>query len=531
MPEISVILPTHNGEKYIQSSVESVLTQDADFELIIVDDASTDNTPQIIAGFKKLDKRVKIITNAKNKQLPESLNIGFREASGKYFTWTSDDNLLKPHALSVMAKHLNKNPHTDLVCADMDIVAEDLTVIKPSIGKKRKQYQLFFGDNIGACFMYRKNVVEKFGEYDKNWFCVEDYEYWCRISRGGKIDYLNDNLYTYRTHPKSLTNTRSDLITQRTRLVQAAYFDFDETIKKNSSADFFSYIVYQTLLYKRYPLSYLTKLAKRNLLTATAGLCLGLLKILRKNSTEFFGQTTEVSQISAENWSEIYNQAAQNICKDILDGNITPWTAEIEKLTTAGDSVIEIGSAIGTSSLYLATKGRRVTLLDYCNKSLETASLTAKSLNVHAETVCADINYPLPIKDNNYDVVWSAGLLEHFSEKDLPKFVGEFARISKNKVVVMVPNALSVAYRLGKAHLIKNKLWTYGTENPQISLKKMFLQLGLKNVREYSIDLNSALHFLPKSLTKSALKRLYKILEKTNSCRQGYLLVTVGEKI
>lgn len=96
MPKVSIVLPTFNGSKYIKQSVESVLSQTfTDFELIIVNDCSTDDTLSICNELKELDSRITIISNETNKKLPASLNIGFRRAVGEYFTWTSDDNLFK----------------------------------------------------------------------------------------------------------------------------------------------------------------------------------------------------------------------------------------------------------------------------------------------------------------------------------------------------------------------------------------------------------------------------------------------------
>ena len=101
---ISIILPTYNGEKYIRESIDSILNQTyKNWELIIVNDCSTDQTPTIVDEYATKDSRIKIINNAMNLKLPKSLNIGFKEAKGEYYTWTSDDNIFKPTALEVMA--------------------------------------------------------------------------------------------------------------------------------------------------------------------------------------------------------------------------------------------------------------------------------------------------------------------------------------------------------------------------------------------------------------------------------------------
>ena len=84
---VSIILPTYNGEAYIAQSIESILSQTyKKFELIIVNDCSTDHTLEIIQRYKEKDARIRVINNIVNKKLPCSLNIGFSDARGDYLS-------------------------------------------------------------------------------------------------------------------------------------------------------------------------------------------------------------------------------------------------------------------------------------------------------------------------------------------------------------------------------------------------------------------------------------------------------------
>ena len=104
---VSVILPVYNGEKYLALSIESCLNQThKNFELIIVDDGSQDNTQAIIRKYATLDRRIRHVRNDPNQGLPESLNVGFRLARGRFMTWTSDDNLYTSIAIEYMAQQL-----------------------------------------------------------------------------------------------------------------------------------------------------------------------------------------------------------------------------------------------------------------------------------------------------------------------------------------------------------------------------------------------------------------------------------------
>lgn len=128
---ISVVLPTFNGEKYLRESLDSILAQSyANWELIIVNDASTDSTLNIANEYAKKDKRICIINNESNQKLPKSLNIGFANAKGGYLTWSSDDNRYKPQAFEKMLNVLKTNPNFDMVHCDFDYINENGEKIK-----------------------------------------------------------------------------------------------------------------------------------------------------------------------------------------------------------------------------------------------------------------------------------------------------------------------------------------------------------------------------------------------------------------
>ncbi len=125
MTKLSIVLPTYNGERYLKEALESILSQSfKDFELICINDCSTDSTLKILNEYATKDKRIKIFTNSENKKLPASLNIGFGASQGEYLTWTSDDNIYKPEALNTMIEYLDQNQQVDLVCTAMDCINE-----------------------------------------------------------------------------------------------------------------------------------------------------------------------------------------------------------------------------------------------------------------------------------------------------------------------------------------------------------------------------------------------------------------------
>ena len=205
---ISVVLPVYNGAQFLRESIESVINQTyQNWELLILDDCSTDDTPLIAKEFQAQDARICYYRNEKNLKLPGNLNKGFSFSKGNYLTWTSDDNIFRPNAFEKMLTTLQKNPQAQLVYASFQIMDENgrytqVTHAAPN-GK-----DLILGSNVvGACFMYTRNVYETVGDYDTDLFLVEDWDYWQRVFMKFEAETINEILYDYRQHSNSLTNT------------------------------------------------------------------------------------------------------------------------------------------------------------------------------------------------------------------------------------------------------------------------------------------------------------------------------------
>src|SRR5947209_7128770 len=180
-PLISIVLPTFNGARYLRESIESCIQQTyTNWELIVVDDASTDHTPAIIAEYVANDPRIRAIRNADNKKLPASLNAGFAEARGEYVTWTSDDNCYRPEALFEMLSYLVQNCSVDFVYSDFSLI--DDSGDSAGLGWAAPPEKLAFDSCVGACFLYRRIVAEEVGKYAEDLFLVEDYDYWLRVA-------------------------------------------------------------------------------------------------------------------------------------------------------------------------------------------------------------------------------------------------------------------------------------------------------------------------------------------------------------
>ncbi len=240
MPKISIVLPVYNGEPYLAESIESVLGQTfKDFELIIVDDYSSDNTASIAQKYASQDTRITYIRNEKNLKIPGALNKGFTQASGKYWTWTSCDNAYLPHALDEMLQILDNDPSIGLTYTSMELIDEQ--------GQKTGEIQagpaqdLILRNVVGACFLYRAPVAQEVGPYSEDDFLCEDYEYWLRIATLTLIQPLEKALYRYRFHSDTLSNNHEAEIIAKGIGIQKKYYPhFVKTRKK--SAKFYAYL-------------------------------------------------------------------------------------------------------------------------------------------------------------------------------------------------------------------------------------------------------------------------------------------------
>ncbi len=223
---ISIVLPTYNGEKYLADSIESVINQTyKNWELIIINDCSTDKTLEIAQNYAAKDNRIKVYSNDENLKVPKSLNRGFSLANGEYFTWTSDDNMYKPRAIEYMVNYLDNNRNFNMVSCDFEFVNENKTPSDRNTKHwEREQFKLWKRCNIGACFMYTREIALKTGGYAENMFCAEDYDYWCRLALIGKIAYLDENLYTYRINSQSLSVKKEKQMLVRTLDIRLKYF-------------------------------------------------------------------------------------------------------------------------------------------------------------------------------------------------------------------------------------------------------------------------------------------------------------------
>lgn len=206
-PKVSIVLPTYNDACFLPQAIRSILRQTwADYELIIVNDGSTDETATLLQPYS-VDPRIHII-HKQNEGLPRALNTGFEAATGQYLTWTSSDNILLPTMLERLVTALDSRPDVGLVYADWQVIDDAGTVLGTVQTLDYDPHLLRRANYVNACFMYRRECQDRVGLYDPDYALMEDWEYWWRIAQHFRFMRVPEVLYQYRQHAASLTATR-----------------------------------------------------------------------------------------------------------------------------------------------------------------------------------------------------------------------------------------------------------------------------------------------------------------------------------
>lgn len=217
VPTVSVVMPVYNGSDYLQESIDSILNQTySDFEFIIIDDCSTDNTWEILKLNSQQDKRIKLFQNSENLGLIKSLNKGINVAKGQYIARQDADDISLPTRLEQEVEVLEKQPDCILVSSNIQVIKGSnkkvIEIMRKACKPELVPWHLLFYNRIGghSQVMYRREFVMAIGGYSELYPHIEDYELWCRLSRTGKkIIILPEILLTYRRHGQSISAKKS----------------------------------------------------------------------------------------------------------------------------------------------------------------------------------------------------------------------------------------------------------------------------------------------------------------------------------
>ena len=222
-PKISILLPAFNAQAYLRESIESILAQSfEDFELIIINDGSTDQSLEIMSSFA--DPRIRIINQA-NAGLPVSLNRAIALSEGTYLARQDADDISLPNRLAEQVQYLDANPRCALLGSWANIILEntltDRYLRHPYLNGEIQIKLFFFNCFVHSSVMIRKSALIQSGLYpeEKEKFPPEDYDLWLRIAKKFEVANLPQTLILYRELPNSISRAKLKVMQERARLM------------------------------------------------------------------------------------------------------------------------------------------------------------------------------------------------------------------------------------------------------------------------------------------------------------------------
>lgn len=214
MPKVSVIMPVFNVERFLKTAIDSILNQSfKDFELILINDCSTDNSEEIINSYD--DSRIKCLTNRYNKGVSYSFNKGLEYAKGEYIARADSDDIYDVDRLKEQVEILDQFPNVNICSSDLQVVNEDEMFLEFWKYKNNNDFlkaQLLFNAPIAnPTLMFRRSIFENL-KYDESLKRAEDYDFYLRLGEDFKVFNIAKPLMKYRRNASSLTSDTIELV-------------------------------------------------------------------------------------------------------------------------------------------------------------------------------------------------------------------------------------------------------------------------------------------------------------------------------
>jgi glycosyltransferase involved in cell wall biosynthesis len=227
-PSISVIMPVYNGERHLEEAIASITGQTfSDFELLVVNDCSTDRTDSIVRNCQRRDKRIRLLDNKLKKGLVGALNTGLEEARGRYIARADADDINRPYRFEEQVNFLERNPEIALLgggYAPFNENGHRIDIYHPS-GSAEIAWK--FISNTYFCHpavMLRREVYDQMGGYPDE--AAEDYAYFSKIVRRHRGYNLKLILLDYREHQSNYSITNVSTVRESVRIISEENFRY-----------------------------------------------------------------------------------------------------------------------------------------------------------------------------------------------------------------------------------------------------------------------------------------------------------------
>lgn len=214
-PRISVIMPVYNAAEYLKEAVDSILEQTyTDFELIAINDGSSDASGEILKHYAKIDKRL-VVVEQKNQGLVKTLNTGIKMAKGEFIARMDSDDVSFPRRFELQMAVFEKHPAVVLVAGGFEIMDEDgefmYREVIPANDRDIKRSMLLRNPIAHGSVTFRKSAADKVGYYSDACGPTEDFELWTRLATVGDFVGLEETIFRWRINLKGISSNNNKL--------------------------------------------------------------------------------------------------------------------------------------------------------------------------------------------------------------------------------------------------------------------------------------------------------------------------------
>ncbi len=229
-PSISVVMPIYNGEAYLKEAIYSILNQSfTDFELLIINDASKDNSESIIFSYN--DSRIKYLKNLINIGLIGSLNIGLDNAQGKYIARMDQDDISDIDRFQLQFDFMENNPDYILLGSQASIINSKLRLENPTTDRAIRARLIINTAFVHPTVMIRKAMLDKINlRYSEEYKHAEDYGFWVDLSAHGKMANLPQTCLCYRRHNEQYTVVFNKDMSKMGNIIRIKYLKNNKVI-------------------------------------------------------------------------------------------------------------------------------------------------------------------------------------------------------------------------------------------------------------------------------------------------------------
>ena len=209
-PKVTVLMSVYNNETTVAAAIDSILNQTfTDFEFIVIDDCSTDNSLNVIKNFS--DKRIRLIENRSNIGLTKSLNKGLDAAAGIYIARMDSDDISEIFRLEKQVVFMEENKDFILIGSSYRIINKGREIIREVLynsSPEKIYYDLLFQNMFAhASVIFRLDKARELGGYNENYRFAQDYDFWCRLASRGKIWVIPDILISWTQDDRNISGT------------------------------------------------------------------------------------------------------------------------------------------------------------------------------------------------------------------------------------------------------------------------------------------------------------------------------------